>query len=54
MNSERHDNEKGQHLYLSMHIIIKIILYKTVLIIPWIAVLYNSKMNEQSAVLICK
>jgi len=35
MNSEKHDNEKGQHLYLSVHIIIiKIILYTKILILP--------------------
>jgi hypothetical protein len=34
MNSESHDNEKGQHLCLSVYIIIKIVLYKTILIIP--------------------
>jgi hypothetical protein len=34
MNSESHDNEKGQHLQLSVHVIIKIVLYKTILILP--------------------
>ena len=33
INSKKHGNEKGQHSYLSVHII-KIILYTTIVILP--------------------